>query len=81
MKKFLLVSLAGLLITSLTHAQNEKNDNKKETIEGNGKIITRDVKVSSFNSLKASGVYELKLSQGNTEAVKIEADENLQDLF
>ena len=31
--------------------------------------------------MKASGVYELKLSQGSTESVKIEADENLQDLF
>ena len=76
MKKFLLVSLAGLLITSLTHAQNEKNDNKKETIEGNGKMVTRDVSVSSFDALQASGVYELKLSQGSKESVKIEADEN-----
>jgi hypothetical protein len=31
--------------------------------------------------LDASGVYELKLTQGNSEGVKIEADENLQDLF
>jgi hypothetical protein len=75
MSKILMVAATGLLIATATHAQ------KRETIEGNGKIITRDVKVSSFNSLKASGVYELKLSQGNTEAVKIEADENLQDLF
>ena len=81
MKKFLLVSLAGLLITSLTHAQNEKNDNKKETIEGNGKMVTRDVSVSSFDALQASGVYELKLSQGSKESVKIEADENLQEYF
>jgi hypothetical protein len=75
MSKVLMVAATGLLIATAAHAQ------KRESIEGNGKIITRDVKVSSFNSLKASGVYELKLSQGNTEAVKIEADENLQDLF
>lgn len=81
MKKFLLVSLAGLLITGLTYAQNEKNDNKKETIEGNGKMVTRDVTVSSFEALQASGVYELKLSQGSKESVKIEADENLQEYF
>jgi hypothetical protein len=31
--------------------------------------------------LKASGVYELKLIQGNKETVKIEADENLQEYF
>ena len=75
MSKILMAAAAGLLMVSSVKAQ------KKETIEGNGKIVTRDVKVTSFNSLKASGIYELKLSQGNTEAVKIEADENLQDLF
>jgi hypothetical protein len=75
MSKILMAAAAGLLMVSSANAQ------KKETIEGNGKIVTRDVKVTSFNSLKASGIYELKLSQGNTEAVKIEADENLQDLF
>jgi hypothetical protein len=53
----------------------------QETLEGNGKLVTREVPVSAFSELKASGVYELKLAQGNKESVKIEADENLQDLF
>jgi len=78
MKRFLLTSLAGLFFISLSHAQD---DNKRETIEGNGKTVTRDVSVSSFNALQASGVYELKLSQGSKESVKIEADENLQPYF
>ena len=65
MKKFLLTSLAALFLAGLVHAQNDKNDNKRETIEGNGKSVTREVPVSSFNALQASGVYELKLSQGN----------------
>src|SRR4029079_6231395 len=81
MKKFLLTSLAGVFLAGLVHAQNDKNDNKRETIEGNGKSVTREVPVSSFNALQASGVYELKLSQGNKESVKIEADENLQEYF
>ncbi|ANE51923.1 head GIN domain-containing protein [Flavisolibacter tropicus] len=55
--------------------------NNQETLEGNGKLVTREVPVTSFSELKANGVYELKLSQGNKESVKIEADENLQDLF
>ncbi|MDB5253308.1 MAG: hypothetical protein JWP27_2477 [Flaviaesturariibacter sp.] len=54
---------------------------KNETIEGNGKLVTRDVAVTSFDVLDASGIYELKLSQGATESVKIEADENLQEYF
>jgi len=54
---------------------------QKETLEGNGKKVTREVSVSAFEALKAQGMYELKLAQGDKEAVKIEADENLQDLF
>jgi hypothetical protein len=78
MKKLFLTSLAGLFLASFSHAQD---DNKRETIEGNGKSVTRDVTVSSFSALEASGVYELKLSQGSKESVKIEADENLQQYF
>lgn len=77
MKKFVSFLSAALFLTAGLHAQDEK----QETIEGNGKHITRDVTVSSFDALKASGVYELKLSQGEREAVKIEADENLQQYF
>jgi hypothetical protein len=70
---------ALIVLPFLSATAQEKQ--KQETIEGNGKMVTRDVKVGSFDALKASGVYELKLSQGNNESVKIEADENLQDYF
>jgi hypothetical protein len=78
MKKFLLASLAALFAITM-HAQDKNKT--KETIEGNGKLTTREVNVSPFDALKASGVYELRLSQGNKESVKIEADENLQEYF
>ena len=74
MKKVLFI-LFALVIQVALIAQDKK------TLEGNGKMVTKDFNVSSFEELKASGVYELKLSQGNTESVKIEADENLQELF
>lgn len=74
MKKIFFVSLAGFLFANILNAQ----DKKQETIEGSGKLVTRTVAVSPFDALKASGVYELKLAQGNKEAVTIEADENLQ---
>ena len=77
MRKTLLIAAAALFLSATVKAQ-KKN---KETIEGNGNIVTKDVPVSSFESLKASGVYELKLSQGSSESVKIEADENLQQYF
>jgi len=77
MRKFFFASAMILMLAGTTKAQEKK----REILEGNGNLITRDVTVTSFDALKASGVYELKLSQGDKEAVKIEADENLQDLF
>jgi len=77
MRKTLLIAAALLFVAAAVQAQKDKN----ETIEGNGNMVTKEVSVSSFESLKASGVYELKLSQGNAESVKIEADENLQQYF
>lgn len=73
----LIASAMGLLVAGASVAQ----DKDQKTIEGNGKLVTRTVDVKSFDALKASGVYELKLLQGTTESVKIEADENLQELF
>jgi hypothetical protein len=77
MRNVLFLATFALLATVSVNAQ--KSD--RETIEGNGNLVTRDVAVSSFESLKASGVYELKLLQGDKESVKIEADENLQQYF
>jgi len=60
----------------------EKKDWKnKEQIEGSGNIVTKDVAVKSFNELEASGVFSIYLEQGNTESVRIEADDNFQPLF
>ena len=76
MTKIFLLAFSALILNRASIAQE-----KQETLEGNGKLVTRDVNVSPFDALKASGVYELKLSQGSKETVRIEADENLQDLF
>ena len=57
MKKALILSLAGLFFAGMAHAQNDNNSNKHETIEGNGKKVTREVTVSGFDVLEASGVY------------------------
>jgi len=69
-----LCAAAVTLLTVATQAQIQK-------LEGNGKLVTRDVAVQPFHTLKAGGGYQLELQQGNNEGVKIEADENLQELF
>jgi hypothetical protein len=77
MSKTILVTAAIVSFAKAVLAQKQNT----ETVEGKGKLVTKEIPVSSFESLKASGVYELKLSQGSKEAVKIEADENLQPYF
>ena len=71
MRKELFLLTAGIFFLHVSKAQNNKESDDRETIEGNGKVVTRDVPVKSFNELKASGVYELRLTQGDKEEVKI----------
>ena len=52
-----------------------------QTIKGNGKIKTDVRTISGFNKLVVQGQADLYLSQESTENVKIEADENLIELF
>lgn len=96
MRKYFLMALASTVLTvSLTQAQEkekikDKSDKKSEyyrdhdnkpRIEGSGNVITKDVTVQSFDELSISGVFSVLLTQGGKEAVKIEADDNLQELF
>jgi len=74
MRKLLAFLSLALICSGTLRAQSE-------TIEGNGKIVSADVPVKAFETLKASGVFQLRLVQGSTESVKVEADENLQALI
>lgn len=54
---------------------------KEVTLEPSGKIITKEVSIKSFDGIRAEGLYELVLLQGDKESVKIEADDNMMDIF
>ena len=80
MRKFLLFSL--LVISLGVSAQDEKvHKSDKPKIEGSGNMVTREVSVQSFDELNVSGVFSVLLTQGGKEGVRIEADDNLQELF
>lgn len=82
MKKIIAIAGAGFLSAiALNHVAAQEKDNDKDRIEGSGNIVTKDVPVQSFNELDVKGVFHLVLVQGNKENVKIEADDNLQQLF
>lgn len=81
MRKNFLVMLAITILGFSTLAQKNDKYNDKDRIEGSGNVITKDVAVKSFDQLNASGIFNLQLSQGDKESVKIEAEDNLMDLF
>ena len=80
-KNFLLMlAITGLSIS--IHAQDDwDKDNKRQRIKGSGNVITKDITVKSFDELTANGVFSLQLSQGDKEAVRIEAEDNLIGLI
>jgi hypothetical protein len=78
MRKIILQALLASLFTTSVFAQENKD---KPKIEGSGNTITKEIPVRSFDELTANGVFNLQLSQGDKEQVKIEAEDNLMDLF
>lgn len=74
--------LTMLVILAMSFSATAQKDwDKRERIEGSGSLVTKEIPVKSFDDLTAYGVYHLYLSQGDKESVKIEAEDNLMDLF
>jgi len=82
MRKGIAITCSLFLLTlSATTAFCQKDNDKEPKIEGSGNVITKDVAIQPFDQLEASGVFNVVLTQGNKESVKIEAEDNLQPLF
>lgn len=80
----LALSLAVFAVSTGANAQDNKDHkdhSNKPRIEGSGNMVTKDVAVKSFDELNVQGVFSVLLTQGSKEEVKIEADDNLQELF
>ena len=77
MRKYVLALAISVCAMITVQAQ----DKEKPKIEGSGNVVTKEVTVSSFDQLNVQGVFSVLLTQGNKEEVKIEADDNLQQLF
>lgn len=76
-----LVALSLALLSQFVVMAQVNHSSSKSTIEGSGNLITRDVAIQPFDQLEISGVFNVILTQGSKEEVKIEADDNLQSLF
>lgn len=52
-----------------------------QKISGNGNVVEENRPVEPFTSIDIGGVLNVYLTQGDTESVTVEADENLLDLI
>ncbi len=48
---------------------------------GSGNVIREERKVSSFNGIEVSGAFDIMLTQGTSNSVIVEADDNLMNLI
>jgi hypothetical protein len=80
MKKILSLSVSLLLLSIASQAQRDDDDDRSG-IKGSGNVITKTLNVQAFEGIELSGVYTAYLTQGIKEEVRIEAEDNLQDLF
>jgi len=77
MRKVIIIACSILLLATTVFSQKDK----ETKIEGSGNVITKDVTIQPFDQLEANGVFNVVLTQGNKESLKIEAEDNLQALF
>lgn len=77
------ILLLGLSLNTFAQDKEDKDEPRSDSyrIQGSGNIITKDIAVQPFDQLQASGVFNVVLTQGAKESVKIKADDNLQQLF
>lgn len=79
MRKVIAIACSMFLLVTIGFSQKEKDTEPK--IEGSGNVVTRDIAIQPFDQLEASGIFNVVLTQGNKESLKIEAEDNLQPLF
>ena len=73
--------LIGLFIFALvaTTACNLSVNLGNNRVRGSGKVITEERQVSGFDKVEINGAGELYIEQGETEALTVEADDNLME--
>lgn len=69
----LTIAVIILVTSSCIHGQIWK------TVEGHGKVVSRERKTDSFTGVKISSGIDVYIKQGNNETVTVEADENLHE--
>src|ERR1043166_1873797 len=83
MKKLIIVFalFVGTAILGSCNNMTVTTGDGSEKVEGNGKMTSAEREVGSFNRIEMEGVFNVILTQGSKEALKINAEENIIDLI
>lgn len=76
MKALSILSLV-LVIIFTTACSMSINGKSLAVVNGSGKVVTETREVSNFNKLVFSGLGDITITQGSTESLTIEAEDNI----
>ncbi len=79
MKKNLLSPVITLAVMILLLLNLTSSCMLADGIKGNGNVVTEERSVSGFDGIEVGGAFDIYITQGNTEALKIEAESNLME--
>ena len=74
MKKATFISLLSVLAISVSAYGQTRPE-----VKGSGNIVTKERKATYFNKVKVATAIDLILTQGNSESIAVEADDNLHE--
>jgi hypothetical protein len=77
MKKLILLFVIFTAALALSACGADLHIGSNQVVTGSGKVVTQDVAVSGFTAVTLGGVGELTITQGDTESLSIEAEDNL----
>lgn len=69
----ILISLV-LIISTFSYVSGQKR-------KGNGNVVKKEIAIDAFSQLSIKGLFNTFLTQGETESLLIEIDENLLDIL
>jgi len=72
-KATFLLFLMAILLSVSTYGQS------RPKVTGSGNVVTQERESTYFNSVKVSTAIDLILTQGNSESITVEADDNLHE--
>lgn len=77
MKKITSLFVLWIAVLALSACNVNIQVGNNEVITGSGKVVTRQVEVSNFDAVLLSSIGDLTISQGDTESLTIEAEDNI----